>query len=148
MILKVAGIEVTPASVPPLDPEFVPAALFNRRYRELASAVGKTPLRLALEGGDGAVSTFDTSVISSATDHLPASLLYVERIVKFLLWQRGGWKLYVGGPSEIGEHIKAVYSPRGVRSFDCDFMSKIYERPFEVIVTTPDAVPESRESTR
>jgi predicted NBD/HSP70 family sugar kinase len=81
-------------------------------------------------------------------EHCRATLLYVERIVKFLLWQRGGWKLYVGGPSDIGEHIKTVYSPCGARAFDCAFMGTIYEHPFEVIVTTPDAVPESRESTR
>ena len=148
MTLQVAGIEVTPTIVPPLDPEFLPAALFNRKYRELAAAVGETPLRLALERGDGSVSTFTTSVSSSVTDHLPASLLYVERIVKFLLWQRGGWKLYVGGPSEVGKHIKAAYSPAGVRNFDCAFMSTIYEHPFQVIVTAPDAVPEARETTR
>ena len=148
MTLQVAGIEVTPTIVPPLDAGFLPAVLFNRKYRELAAAVGETPLRLALERGDGSVSTFATSVSSSATDHLPASLLYVERIVKFLLWQRGGWKLYVGGPTEIGKHIKAVYSPAGARNFDCAFMSTIYEHPFEVTVTAPDAVPEARETTR
>jgi predicted NBD/HSP70 family sugar kinase len=148
MTLRVAGIEVTPTIVPPLDAGFLPAALFNRKYRELAAAVGEAPLRLALERGDGSISTFTTSVISSTTDHLPATLLYVERIVKFLLWQRGGWKLYVGGPSEIGKHIKAVYSPSGARNFDCAFMSTIYEHPFEVIVAAPDAVPEARETTR
>ena len=67
--------------------------------------------------------------------------------MKFLLWQRGGWKLFVGGPSEIGQHIKAVYSSAGKRSFDCAFMSTVYEHPFEVVVTSADAVPESRETT-
>ena len=148
MSLQVAGIEVKPAIVAPLDPGFLPAALFTRKYRELAAAIGEAPLQLALEGGDGSISTFNTSVISSATHHWPATLLYAERIVKFLLWQRGGWKLYVGGPSAIGRHIKSVYSPGGARSFDCAFMSAIYERPFEVVVTTPDDVPESRETTR
>ena len=148
MSLQVAGIEVNPAIVAPLDPGFLPAALYTRKYRELATSIGEAPLRLALEGGDGSISTFGTSVISSATDHWPATLLYVERIVKFLLWQRGGWKLYVGGPSAIGQHIKAVYSPGGARSFDCAFMGAIYERPFEVVVTTADSVPESRETTR
>ena len=102
---------------------------------------------MALEGGDGAISTYDTSVVPPSKGHLPATLLYIERIVKFLIWQRGGWKLYLGGPSEIGEHIKAVYSSQGQRSFDCAFMSTVYEHPFEVVVTSADAVPESRETT-
>ena len=67
--------------------------------------------------------------------------------MKFLIWQRGGWKLYVGGPSYIGEHIKAAYSSSGARSFDCGFMSTVYEHPFEVAVMGADAVPESRETT-
>ena len=147
MGLQVAGVEVNPAIVAPLDPEFLPAALFTRKYREIVSADGGLPLRLALEGGDGGISTYTTSVVPPAKGHLPATLLYIERIVKFLIWQRGGWKLYVGGPSEIGEHIKAAYSSSGTRSFDCAFMSTVYEHPFEVIVTTAEAVPESRETT-
>ncbi|MCP5115754.1 MAG: ROK family protein, partial [bacterium] len=72
---------------------------------------------------------------------------YVERIVKFLLWQRGGWKVYVGGPAEIGNHIRAVYSATGDRRFDADFMGGVYEHPFEVVVTDAGAVPSTRESS-
>ena len=147
MSLHVAGIEVGPAIIAPLDPEFLPAAVFTRKYRQIASVRGGVPLRLALEGGDGTVSTYSTSIIPPENGHLPATLLFIERIVKFLLWQRGGWRLYVGGPSEIGQHIKAVYSSGGARSFDCAFMSTVYERTFEVVVTSADAVPESRETT-
>ena len=147
MNLQVAGIEVTPAVIAPLDPEFLPAALFTRKYRELVSASGGVPLRLALERGDGSISTYSVSVVPPAAGYLPATLLYIERIVKFLLWQRGGWKLYVGGPSEIGHLIKTIYSPSGARAFDCAFMSTVYERPFEVVVTSAQAVPESRETT-
>lgn len=146
MSLKVAGIEVNPAFVAPLDPGFLPASLFARRYRELASVSG-VPLRLALERGDGSISTFCTSVVPPSAGHLPATLLYIERIVKFLLWQRGGWKVYVGGPSEVGEHIKSVYSPKGARKFDVDFMGRVYEHPFEVAVTQAEAVPPTREAS-
>lgn len=147
MRLAVAGIEVQPAIVAPLDPQFLPAALFNREYRKLATAIGAVPLRLGLERGDGSVSTFDTVVIPPAKGHLDATLLYVERVVKFLLWQRGGWRLHVGGPSEIGQHIKQVYSPNGQRKFDYEFMSGVYEHPFEVVITTADRVPDTKETT-
>ncbi len=103
-------------------------------------------MRLALERGDGAISTFSTTVVPPQAGHLEATLLYVERIVKALLWQRGGWKVYVGGPAEIGNHIKQVYSPTGARKFDYEFMGGVYEHTFEVVVTTAEAVPEAKES--
>src|SRR5215470_7585874 len=115
MNLEVAGIKVKPAVVAPLDPEFLPASLFNREYRRLVHASGAVPVYLALERADGSVSRFDTSVVSPSAGHLDATLLFVERIVKFLLWQRGGWKLYAGGPKEIGQYIKEAYSQNGAR---------------------------------
>ncbi len=145
--MEAAGIQVTPKVVAPLDPEFLPAALFNREYRRLAASSGAVPVHLALERADGSVSRFDTSVVPPSSGNLPATLLYIERIVKFLLWQRGGWKLYVGGTAEIGQHIKSVYSAQGVRKFDADFMGTVYERPFEVVVTSANAVPAAHETT-
>ncbi len=147
MNLELAGIQITPAIVAPLDPDFLPAALFNKKYRELAARQGKTPLHLALERADGSVSRFDTFVINATGSHADATLLYIERIVKFLLWQRGGWKLYVGGPQDIGEYINSVYSVSGARKFDVDFMATVYERPFEVVITTADGVPAAAESS-
>jgi len=41
----------------------------------------------------------------------PDTLRYVERIVKNLLWVRGGWKIYFGGPQQTGEYIHRCYSP-------------------------------------
>lgn len=146
MGLQVAGIEVNPIIRPPLDRGFLPASLFSRKYRELAAASGGMSLRLALERGDGAISTFLTTVVPPHAGHLEATLLYVERIVKALLWQRGGWKVTVGGPAEIGNHIQQVYSATGARKFDCEFMGDVYERAFEVVVTTAEAVPEAKES--
>ena len=147
MGLQVAGIEVTPAIIVPLDRGFLPAALFSRKYRQLASANGGVPLRIAVERGDGSVSTYDTTVIPPKAGHVEATRLYVERIVKMLLWQRGGWKVYVGGPAEIGNYIKQVYSPTGARKFDYEFMGGVYEHTFEVVVSTTDAVPGTKETT-
>ncbi len=147
MTLELAGITVHPAVIAPLDPEFLPAALFNRSYRELAKQIGPVPLRLALERSDGSISTFDTCIIPRSGGNCEATLLYVERIVKFLLWQRGGWKLHIGGPAEIGQHIKSVYSATGERKFDHHFMSTVYEHPFEVVITDAQCVPHSQEAT-
>jgi predicted NBD/HSP70 family sugar kinase len=147
MKVQVAGIDVDPVVAAPLDPGFVPAALFNRKYREVASARGGVPVKLALERGDGSTSTYCTSVVRPECGYWPATQFYVERIIKFLLWQRGGWRVYVGGPASIGEHIRTAYSPTGARKFDAEFMGGVYERPFEVVVTQSEDVSEARETT-
>jgi len=85
MKLQRAGIEVSPAVVAPLDPGFLPAVLFNWKYRELVSATGGVPLKLALERGDGSTSTYCTSVCPPGSAYWPATTTYVERIVKLLL---------------------------------------------------------------
>jgi predicted NBD/HSP70 family sugar kinase len=104
-------------------------------------------MRLALERGDGAVSGFETVLIPPDRGHLEATRLYVERIVKFLLWQRGGWRLYAGGPAEVSDYLRDVYSARGARRFDFDFMSGVYEKTFEVVGCRAEEVPASRETT-
>src|ERR1700739_1270012 len=146
MGLHCAGVEVAPRVVSPLDREYLPAALFSRKYRQLAASSGAAPLRLAVERGDGSISTYETAVIPLSAGHVDATHLYVERIVKMLLWQRGGWKVYLGGPAEIGRFIKQVYSPTGARKFDYEFMGDVYEHKFEVVVTSADAVPGMKET--
>ncbi|MCJ7735554.1 MAG: ROK family protein [Anaerolineales bacterium] len=75
------------------------------------------------------------------------NLKYIERIFKFLIWQRGGWKAYLGGPSSIGEYIQFCYSQNGERAFDFHFMGEnVYEKPFSVVLCTPDEVPPENES--
>ena len=132
--------------IPPLDRGFLPASLFNRAFRERAGNKG-LPLRLALERADGSVSTFSSVVLPPGGENTVLNRCYVERIVKFLLWQRGGWKVYVGGPADIGEYIKATYAPGGAREFDATFMGGVYEHPFTVVVTSPDKVPAGKETS-
>jgi predicted NBD/HSP70 family sugar kinase len=64
-----------------------------------------------------------------------------------MLWARGGWRVTIGGPAEIGRHIKSVYAPSGARAFDVDLMSRVYERPFEVVVTDASSAPAEKEMT-
>jgi len=132
-----------PAIKAPLDPGFLPAVLFNRHYEESARASGRTvPLVLGLERECGFVSRFETVVRHTADAE---TLRYVERIVKFLLWARGGWKLHFGGPKSVGDHIRKTYSARGARQFDCQMMELAYGRKFEVALTPSDKVPAAKD---
>jgi len=140
--------QVTPKVVPPLDPGFAPLVLANRQYREAVKASGKgVPLVIAVERGDGTRSRYETAVFQTGTADAD-NLRYVERLVKTLLWARGGWKVYVGGPKEIGEAIRTTYTAGGERAFDAvDVMGRIYERKFTVMVCLAEEVPAASEST-
>ncbi len=113
--------------VPPLEPDFRPAALVNRQFRADTAGVG-VPLILGLERAHGEVSRFEAAVFPEGHPRAVENLYYVERIVKFLLWAKGGFKVYVGGPRSIGEHLQKLYSPAGERKFDYEFMGEqVYE---------------------
>ena len=51
----------------------------------------------------------------------------------------GGFKVYLSGSKDIYEAMKDTYCVGGKRSFDAEFMSNVYEKPFEVVYC--DAVP-------
>ena len=104
-------------------------------------------MHIALERADGSISRFDTVVLPAGSPNFALNFRYIERIVKFLLWQRGGWKVYAGGPAAIGQHLRQVYAPGGAREFDYHFMSGVYEHPFSVEICPPGDVPAEKETT-
>jgi predicted NBD/HSP70 family sugar kinase len=129
--------------IPPLDPEFLPAAVFNREYLLAARQSGRAvPLVIGIERENGLLSRYET-VVKREPD--ADTRRYVERLVKILLWSRGGWKIWFGGPAELGREIRRLYSAAGERKFDTELMSRVYEHPFEVVITEADAVPPARE---
>jgi len=139
--------QVSPKVVPPLDPGFAPLVLANRQFRAAVKASGQgVPLAIVVERGDGTRSRYDTAVFPSGTADA-ANLQYVERLVKTLLWERGGWKIYIGGPLEIGNAVKAMYTRDGDRAFDVDFMSQVYEHEFTVAPCAYEEAPAESEST-
>ncbi|MCP4697845.1 MAG: ROK family protein, partial [Gammaproteobacteria bacterium] len=141
---------VKPRFAPPLDATFRPAVLANRAYqKEVADSGAGVPLVLGLERSDGALSRFETAVFPEGHPRAQANLRYVERIVKFLLWQRGGWKMIIGGPESIGAHIKALYAPEGGRAFDYHFMGEdVYGKSFTIVSCAASDVPPEKESSK
>jgi predicted NBD/HSP70 family sugar kinase len=141
------SIRIQPKFRPVLDPDFLPASLWNRSFRAAVEESGQpTPLAIALERADGSTSVFQTAVLPHAGSAIPLNERYVERLVKFLLWQKGGYKITIGGDAAIARFIAGVYSPTGARSFDFDFMGGVYDRAAAVEHTAYDRVPVERES--
>jgi predicted NBD/HSP70 family sugar kinase len=139
---------IAPGHLPPLDPDFRPAVLANRHFTREAIESGKsTPLVLGFERVDGNISHFETVVFGNDHPRASENFDYVERLVKSLIWLKGAWRVYVGGPAEIGDAIRKSYSDSGSRAFDQNFLGElIYEKKFEVITCTPEEVPPENES--
>jgi len=136
-----------PAVTPPLDPGFRPISLGARAYRTLvAAAQAKVPVAIALERNDGLRSVIRGEILPPGSEHDAATRLYVERLVKFLLWQRGGWKIVIAGPRAIGEFIAQTYSPGGARQFDVKLMEQVYEKSFAVETVDFRQAPANHES--
>jgi predicted NBD/HSP70 family sugar kinase len=141
-------ILVEPAVKPPVDADFRPASLSFRAFQEIVDRQGGgVPLRLALEREEGLITVFETRVLDPSSPDFSESLWLAERVVKTLLWARGGWRVVVGGPRQVGEHLQSVYSPSGARAFDQEFLGDVYEHPFTVEVVAEDAVPDAREQS-
>ena len=141
---------VKPRFVPPLDEGFRPAILANREFLRRVDASGAgVPLILSLERSNGSVSRIEMRVFAETHPEADANLLYVERLLKFLLWQRGAWKVHVGGPASIARYLAECYRDGGLRSFDYHFMGEdVYEHPFTIVSCTPEAAPAEKESTQ
>lgn len=138
---------VNPKLVPPLDEGFSPAVLAERAFRKDVADSGRgVPLVLAIGREDGSISRYETYVYPEDHSRATANLQYAERIFKFLLWQRGGWRAYIGGPKAIYEHIKRSYAQGGERGFDYRFVKEVYNRPLEVVNCAPSDAPPARES--
>lgn len=137
---------VTPKFLPPLDPNFRPPVLANRKFVEDVKVSGyAVPLVLGLERVDGTFSRYETLVYDEGHPQAARNLFYVERILKFLLWQRGGWKVYIWGPRSVSEFIKEAYAPEGQQAFDAQFMGKIYDNIFTVISCDVSEIPPEKE---
>ena len=138
---------IKPNFVPVLDDDFRPAVLANQAFRSDVLATGKAvDLVIGLERSDDSVSRYETIVFPDDHPRAKENLMYVEILVKFLLWQRGGWHVYIGGSERIAQHIQEVYSPKGTRSFDYHFMGgKIFLREFKVSSCEISGVPQQNE---
>jgi len=142
-----ALLDASPRVASSLDPGFKPLSLALLNYRRaLAEAGGGLPVRIGLERENGLISVFETRLLPAGREDAATSV-WVERLVKFLLWARGGWKIHWQGPRALGERLRSLYSSQGRRAFDVKVMSRIYQKPFEVAVVEPLEFPEEREAS-
>ena len=126
--MKHCGIEVNIKNKPELDPEFIPMHKFNKAFLQTA----QTPFGFALERNDKQIFVMNTYVHSDEV-HADADQYYIDRMIKFNLWQKGGFRLYVKGDDSIFEALKLAYSPGGSRFFEAEFFGTLYQQDFEIV---------------
>lgn len=109
------------------------------------SAGRKDPrFSVALERENGYVTRYDLPLPDGMERH-PMMKTLTERIVKFLLWSSGGWRIQVAGPAALCRNIKRQYTLKGARHFDADFMQTVYDRKMVVEIVEPKAMLKANE---
>ncbi len=137
---------IPPRVVPPLDEDFRPAVLANQNFQREVESVGEK-LIIGLERSGDGFSRVETKIFPQGHPNFESNYQYIERIIKFLLWQRGGHTLHVGGSAKMAEFLKNAYSKNGAQKFDFHFMGEqVYEKEFSVVCCDVDEVPASRET--
>lgn len=136
--MKLYGLDIPVKNLPVLDTGYVPMAAFCRAFDK--SAAGGKDIAVAVERNQGqmAVRRFR---IHGTPAMAEADRVYVDRTVKMLLWAYGGYKVFICGDDGMAGVIKEAYQPGGSREFDADFMSRVYEKPFEVEALPLDKTP-------
>ncbi len=135
------GVSVELKHTPVLDPDFMPLMRFNRAFLEGA----KKPVGIAVERADGQMASYHT-FIHGTPEMAQADHYYIERLVKTILWMKGGFKVYVSGDEGTCEYLKSVYYAGGQQEFDWDYMASVFEHPFEVVLV--DEIPQAKDAPK
>lgn len=143
-MMKVDNISIK--HIPVLDSDFMPAVLWNREYRRLAKENGQAEdIKIAIFRPDGTISVLNTIILPYSNDTTEINNRYIERIIKFLLWQKGGCKILLSNQNA-ADCISSIYSTNGTRSFDFNFMGdKIYGKKMEIAFCPAGSMPEPKE---
>lgn len=119
---------------PKLDPHFYPMiqALsdFDARVQK-EQPENRQNITLVVERNGGYNYVYSYVGLKDGVDD-EINFRVAERLAKTVLWVCGGYKITVCGSKHIFKQLQNAYSKNGARAFDEDFMSGVYEKPFEV----------------
>ena len=119
---------------PILDPDFIPAVLWNRAYRKaVAEAADSRDVHIAIRRPEGTTWIYRTRLLPESKASAADTFKYCERIVKFLLWAWGGSSVSISHAPDVVEKLLHVYSEQGSRAFDYEFMGRTcFDQPFTI----------------
>ncbi len=136
-------MNIQPKFTPELDPGFIAPVLWNKAFEDkVAATPGSHDLDIALTRLDGTCFRWSGRVLPHEGENIELNNKYVERIVKFLLWMKGGCTILVAGDDAIADMLAATYCQGGAREFDWDFIGKkIYDQHIEVKKVAKEELP-------
>jgi len=133
---------------PPLDATFRPTGLARADLvAGIRTSGAGIRVALAVEQPTGSVWRRETHVYPPGHPGEAGSHRAVERLCKFLLWSRGGSRLYVDGPGALVAFLARHYAAAPTGMFDAEFMGpRLFGAPFEVVGVPEVDFPPAREA--
>lgn len=137
-----------PPAPPVLDPGFIPVELWMRAYEARVRVnPGSGPLAVAVTRPDGSALRRDIRILPHEGDAIALNTRYVERLVKTMLWTRGGSAIVIGGNEALAGTVGRQYAPGGERSFDDEVVARrVFLEGMTVCACTINEVPEPTSS--
>jgi predicted NBD/HSP70 family sugar kinase len=138
---------VQPRISAPLDPGFRPSILARG---EMARAIDRSgvgvPVSIAVEMPGRSVCLRETAVFVASHPHAATSYGFCERLIKAMLWSRGGCRIWIDGPDELVAMLRRHYSEDPAGMFDAGILGEtVYGARFEVIAASRDTFPDAHE---
>lgn len=131
---------------PVLDKNFYPMIKALEEYDAEVKKSGNTAeVTLIAERNGGYNYVYQYTAFADGIGKDEWNFRIAERLAKTILWVVGGYKISVSGSKKIYEGLKKAYTADGARAFDVDFMSGVYEKPFEVVWLEKDEIPEQKD---
>jgi predicted NBD/HSP70 family sugar kinase len=140
---------VPPHIAPPLDPGFRPSVLARRELARAVSESGRgVRASVAVERPGGSVCVRDVAVFDDGHPDAPVAHAFCERVVKSILWSRGGCRIWVDGPAGLVEALRRRYRDDQAGRFDSRILGEaVYGAPIEVVAAPLSSFPTTREAT-
>ena len=127
-----------------LDQDFKPIILELEKFKKEVKDSDNQSLLSIILMKDNFFYRKDIEVFSDGYND-EYNIYIIERYIKSMLYIYGGYKLLISGSNYIYKKIKEYYSKDGKRSFDYNFMSRIYNHEFEVLEIEKEDIRESYE---
>ncbi|MFI5225167.1 MAG: ROK family protein [Candidatus Limnocylindrales bacterium] len=138
-----------PRVVPPLDVGFRPILLARRELEAAAARSGRgVRVTLAVEQPGWAACVRDAVVFPDGDARAAAGHLLCERLLKSMLWARGGSRIWVDGPAGLVDAVRRHYDASATGRFDvATIATTVFEEPFEVVAAARSDFPVAGETT-
>lgn len=133
---------------PPLDPGFRPAVLARRKLADAARRSRRSlPVSIAVEQPRGSVYLRETWAFPEDDPLGSVARALCERLVKSMLWARGGSRIWIDGPAGLVADLRSHYANDAAGRFDAELAGRHFGSPLEIVRAPRAAFPTQRDGS-